>query len=154
MSTPRATQTTKSTAYLHRNGVRPYLDDMACSNVPYAHTVAWLVVRQQGSCLLDNTPKGPFVLATRKAANGIAWCVPFHHGVDTLPAKLQVQSALNNGEQILTVGMSMGLRVKTGTISVSGVSSHIRSHFNAAIQPANGAVHRLLNPGAWGYVKG
>lgn len=96
----------------------------------HAHDISRLFLWQKlGACLYD---LAVFVLGltTRETSNGYTWRVSCDHLGSALSAHVKVETALNDAEQVLAVGVLVGLY--------------------AAVKPANRALHGLLHAGMVG----
>jgi hypothetical protein len=91
----------------------------------HAHDVSWLPLWQQLGARLHHTAVFVLGLAAREAANGDAWRVSCHHLGGALAAHVEVEAALDDAEEVLSLGVLVGL--------------------HAAVEPADGALHGLLH---------
>jgi hypothetical protein len=96
----------------------------------HAHDVSRLLLRQQPRAGVDDVAVFVLGFSARKASYGNAWRVSCDHLGRALPPHLQVQTALDNAEEILLFRVLVRL--------------------NAAVEPAHRTLHGLLHAGVVG----
>jgi hypothetical protein len=91
----------------------------------HAHDISRLLLRQQLGARLHNAAVGVLGFSAREPANGNAGGVSRHHLGGALSPQVEVEAALYDAEEVLRLGLLVRL--------------------DAAVEPADGALHGLLH---------
>jgi hypothetical protein len=96
----------------------------------HAHDISRLLLGQKVGARLHDAAVGVLGFPARQAANGNAGRVSSHHLGGALSPQIEIEAALYDAEEILLLGLLVGV--------------------DAAVEPADGALHGLLHAGVVG----